>query len=248
VYEGPQVLGELLARAGSPASTEEVAKRFAIAQANGQERREVVPGLFLEEPRFPSPADARRLYSNLFGLWERIEAGLGAADDAPELLPEESRVELPDRGAVQGDRLTRDLVDAIWRHLAGIPEREQRRWRERFALAQPDLASWLEETPLPEPCALAANDLAFETWAMFDHAFGDRLGTVSFSDLKALEAEPPALESEQPVLAEYAAEMLDNLADEAPDFGLAERAQVERAAATVAAALTRTVRELQEPV
>lgn len=241
-YEGPEVLTELLRRAGSSVPAEEVAERFAQAQAQGADRSEVIPGLFDEEPRFQSPDSAKRLYANLFGLWARVEAGLGPWDDAPEVTPEApAPPPLPPRGAFNGNELCPELVEAVWKHLAALPDREQQRMRDRFSNAQPDLSAWLEQVDLPEGGGLAAIDLAFETWAMFDTAFGERLAPVEWKDLKALEAEPPPVESEQPALADYVAEALDTLAEEAPELDASERAQVERLAATVSAALTRAV-------
>jgi hypothetical protein len=96
---------------------------------------------------------------------------------------------------------------------------------------------------LPEGGGLAAHDLIFEAWVMFDRAFDDRLGDVEWKELRELEAEPPALESVQPALAGYVAEQLDNLQDEEPGFGESERAQVERVIATAGAVLTRVVAE-----
>jgi hypothetical protein len=242
IYEGPEVLTALLAQAGSPLAAEEVAERFAAAQAVGEERGEVIPGLFEDEPRFASPDDARRLYSNLFGLWNRLAAGLGPIDDTPEVAPPAPPPEpLPERGSEDGDRLSSEIVEATWRHLAALRAREAGRLRDRFASDQPDLSAWLDQVELPESGGLAASDLAFEAWAMFDLAFGDRLGAVSSRELSALEAEPPPLEAEQPALGAYAAEQLDNLEGEDPDFGPTERAQVERVVAAVAAALTRAV-------
>lgn len=244
VYEGPVVLGELLRKAGSPHDAAEVAAVFRRAQESGEVRSAVVPGLFPAEPRFGSPEDARRLYANLLGLWDRIAAGLGAHDDAPEVVPEPpAPPPLPERGAAEGADLEPELVDAVWRHLAASPPRDVQRRRDRFANAQPDLLAWLEATPLPESGGLAAMDLAFETWAMFDQAFGERLGTVDYRDLRELEREPPALEETQPALAAYVAEQLDNLADEDRAFGLEERAQVERVLAAAAAALGDAVRQ-----
>ncbi len=244
VYEGPEVLGELLRRAGSPHGAEEVAAIFRRAHEAGEPRSSVIPGLFPAEPRFDSPEDARRLYGNLFGLWDRISAGLGAHDDAPEVVPEPpAPPPLPDRGSAEGDDLEPDLVEAVWHHLAAEAPRDVQRRRDRFANVQPDLLAWLEATPLPESGGLAAMDLAFETWSMFDQAFGDRLATVDYRDLRELEREPPPLQETQPALAAYAAEQLDNLADEDPAFGDGERAQVERVLAALAASLTDAVRQ-----
>jgi hypothetical protein len=238
------VLTALLARAGSPHDAAAVAVVFARAQAVDEPRSAVIPGLFPTEPHFESPEAARRLYANLFGLWERLAAGLGPHDDAPEVVPEPpSASPLPTRGMASGRTVPADVVEAVWRHLAASPPRDVQRRRDRFQNVQPDLAAWLDAAPLPGPGALAALDLAFEGWAMLDQAFGDRLCPVEWKQLRAIQDEPPPLEQSQPAIALYAAEQLDILADEDPAFGAAERAQVEKVAAVALAALTRAVRE-----
>ncbi len=245
VYEGPEVLTALLARAGSPHDAAAVADTFRRAQEAGEPRAAVIPGLFAEEPKFESPDAARRLYANLFGLWARLAAGLGPHDDAPEVAAEPPPAPpLPERGAAPGTVVPGDVVELVWRHLAAAPPREVQRRRDRFQNVQPDLAAWLDATPLPESGALAALDLMFESWAMFDQAFGERLGPVEFSALRAVQEEPPPAEETQPALAAYAAEQLDTVADEDATFGESERAQVERALAAAFAALTGAVREV----
>jgi hypothetical protein len=251
-YEGPEVLTALLGRAGSPHTAEEVADRFARASQAGEERAEVIPTLFPEEPRFATPDDARRLYGNLFGLWARVAAGQGAQDDAPAPVPEAAAAPpepppLPERGTCPGDVLPTDLVEAVWKTLAALPSREVQRQRDRFMNAQPDLLAWLDVVQLPASGALAAQDLVFEAWAMFDQAFGDRLGVVDYRTLEEVQREPPPLEAVQPALGAYAAEQLDVLEGEDPDFRDAERAQVERAISAVAAALTGALREATGP-
>ncbi len=247
VYEGPQVLSELLRRAGSPHDADAVAETFARAQRAGEPRSSVIPGLFPEEPRFDTPDDARRLYSNLFGLWARVGAGLGPNDEGPDVLAEPAPPPpLPERGLAMGTALSSELVDAVWRHLAAMAPREMQRRRDRFMNVQPELAGWLDGVPLPESGALAALDLAFELWAMFDQAFGDRLRAADFKVLRALEREPPPLQDTQPAIAAYVVEQLDLLAGEDAKLGDEERAQVEQVVAVVAAALTSSLRPMAE--
>jgi hypothetical protein len=244
VYEGPEVLSALLERAGSKNRAEDVVAMFTQAQAAGEPRSAVIPGIFQDEPRFESPEAARRLYSNLFGLWARLAAGLGAHDDAPEVVPEPAAPpELPERGAAGGDVLEPELVEAVWKNLAAAAPREVQRRRDRFQNVQPDLAAWLEAAPLPDAAAVAAQDLAFEAWAMFDQAFGERLGAVEYHQLRAVEKEPPPLESVQPALAAYVAEQLDVLADDDANVTEEVRAQIERAVAAAVTGLTESVRE-----
>ena len=249
VYEGPEVLSALLRQAGSPQTAEEVAEVFRRAQAAGEARADAIPALFPEEPRFGSPDEARRLYGNLFGLWVRLASGASdegpaaSATPGPVAAPPEPAEPLPERGSEPGDVLSPDLVEGVWKSLADLSPRELQRQRDRFTNSQPDLVAWLETTPLPEAGGLAAMDLTFEAWAMFDQAFGDRLGTVAFRDLRALEKEPPPLSEVQPALATYVAEQLDVVADDDPAFDPAARAQVERAVAALSAALTAAVVE-----
>jgi hypothetical protein len=240
-YEGPEVLTALLARAGSPHGTDEVAEHFRTATAAGEPRGDVIPSLFPEEPRFESPEAARRLYANLFGLWDRVAAGLGVEADEP--VPAEAPPPAPDRGSVDGRVIPPEFVEQAWRYLAALPERELSRMRDQFQNVQPDIDAWLNEVELPEVGGVAAQDLVFEAWAMFDRAFDDRLGDVDWRELRELEAEPPALESVQPALAAYVSEQLDNLQDEEPDFGAPQRAQVERVLAAAAASLTKAIAE-----
>jgi len=243
VYEGPEVLQALLGRAGSTRTADEVAEAFRQALAAREPRAAVIPTLFDAEPHFASPDEARRLYGNLFGLWARLEAGLGAHDDAPDVVPEPPPPPpLPERGLVPGSTLPADLVEAVWKDLAASAPREVARRRDRFMNVQADLCAWLDDVPLPEAGALAATDLAFELWAMFDQAFGERLGTAEWKALSALTREPPPLEAGQPALAAYVAEALDTLAGEDEAFDEQARAQVEKVAATLAAALAGALR------
>lgn len=244
VYEGPEVLAALLTKSGCPLDVEEVFARFASAIAADEPRAAVIPTLFEAEPHFASPDDARRLYANLFGLWARVADGRGPHDDAPEVVAEPPPPPpMPERGSVSGSSPPSDVVEGMWRQLAVAPQRELQRLRDRFANTQPELGAWLDDLELTDGAVAAALDLAFETWAIFDQAFGERIGVAAWSELRTIESEPPSLESEHPALAAYVSEQLDNLTDEDPNFGPSERAQVERALAAVAAALSGVVSE-----
>jgi hypothetical protein len=194
---------------------------------------------------------------------EGSEGGEGEADVDPDSDPDsdldkepdegdEARAEaeaaarpppppLPERGSLAGRCVGPDLVEAVWQQIADLTPHERRRLHHRFESAQPDLVAWLAAAPLPDSGGAAAVDLTFEAWAMLDQAFGDRLGTAAWHDLAGLATEPPPMEVDQPALAAYVAEQLDNLSDDEPAFGPGERAQVERVLAAAVAALGRAL-------
>src|SRR5258706_14243658 len=74
-FEGKPILDELLELAGSAAATEEVLEIFKEASRAGEQPSEIIPTLFEAEPRFPDPDLARRLYQDLFGLWDLAASG-----------------------------------------------------------------------------------------------------------------------------------------------------------------------------
>ena len=83
-FESPEVLAELLAIAGSALSPGEVLARFRAARAEDAEARDVIPTLFPEQPRFPHPDVARRLFQNLLGLWDASASpGFRLASETP---------------------------------------------------------------------------------------------------------------------------------------------------------------------
>ena len=218
-YEGAAALTSLLSRAGSPLTAGEVAAAFQRARAAGEERSAVIPTLFPQEPRFAGPEEASRLYGNLFALWEHSAAGdpvTPAAEPVEEAAAIRPAPPLPPRGAASGDALATDLVEAVWKHLAALEPRERQRLLDRFEGAQPDLVAWLDARPLGDGATVAARDLAFEAWAMFDVAFGERLEAAAFDDLRSAQDEPPALEASQPALAAYVSEALDLVEEEDP--------------------------------
>jgi hypothetical protein len=238
-YEGEEALSALLARAGSPYTAGEVEARFREAQARGDGRDRAIPALFPAEPRFGSPDEARRLYANLFGLWERVRAGPAARNGGPPPpAPRADAPSLPPRGAEPGPEVPAAVVEAAWRHLDALPARERQRQRHRYEAAQPDLAAWVAALPLADVAAVAAQDLAFELWTMLDLAFGDRVRTARYADLRALEAAaPPPLAEGQPALAAYVDEVLDLVEEESAGLPPTDRVAVQRAMATAVEAL-----------
>ncbi len=190
VYEGPDVLGQLLADSGCELTVDEVTEEFVCAAEEGTPGSEIVPLLWELEPRFPNAETARRTFSNLFGLWDAV-----AAEMAGDL------VALP---VVDPDApLTPEFVDRAWQKLDATPEREQRATRDRFDNVQGDVTTWLFEElqGYGDEVAEAALELAFELWWLQVEARGaaprgTRAALVAARDPEGLHPEPePALAS-----------------------------------------------------
>ncbi|AKU92211.1 hypothetical protein [Vulgatibacter incomptus] len=257
IFEGSDVLGRLLERAGAEVGVEGTVSRFAAAIAEGRQPPEVIPALFAKEPRFGDPGDAMRLYGNLFGVWDLLVAGkdpeeIGRMVRPPPVeaseaeAPRKPRIELPPRGSLEGRELPYEIVEGTWQLLEDLPPRERTRRQDRYANVQSELSEWAR---LVDGLSGVAQEtleyLCFELAEMFDHAFGDRFGQVRYRALEV--AEPEAADRVQAYAADYIAESLDE-AEEDEEEGLteAERRAVERYARQAIVAMTASVRVAQE--
>ena len=129
-FEGDEVLAGLLGEARSSCDVAQVRRRFAEALARGQAAGEAIATLWEAEPRFASPSLARRVYSNLFGLWDSLGPAPSPGPKAPAPEPEWD-------GPGQ---LTPDFVEAAWRWLEDLPPKEMQRLLHRFENGQPELS------------------------------------------------------------------------------------------------------------
>jgi hypothetical protein len=152
-FEGPEVLGGLLADSGCELTLDEVIDEFECAVEEGTPGHEVVSLLWEREPRFPTPAAARRTFSNLFGLWDQVATGAIA-----------DLVQLPELAA-KGP-ITAAHADRAWREYDAMSARDQTRARDRFDNAHSEVVAFLTGR-LAQASAVAmeaALELAFETW------------------------------------------------------------------------------------
>ncbi len=163
-YEGPEVLGQLLAGSGCELSVDEVTDEFVAGVEEGSAANEIIPLLWELDPAFASPEQAKRTFSNLFGLWDLV-----AADAVADLVT----LGEPDFDPAQP--LTADWVDSAWRRLDALPSKDWRRARDQFDNVQAETATFVFEA-LQDAHAVAqevAMDQTFETWWMLREARGE---------------------------------------------------------------------------
>ena len=254
-YQGVEFLERLLARAGASVDARGAIERFTLAIRDGLAPPAVIPTLFPGEPRFAGPEEALALYGNLLGAWDLLEDGVDPAEllapRPPEPEPAEEEAEEgeaeaapaahePPRGAVEGPELPPELVDATWRWLDALPNREKVRVRDRYENAQPDLAEWARSQGLPGVAQDVLERLVFELSELFDRAFGDRYGLVRFRALAAATAEEAR--RAQPAAAAYVDESLAEVeADEEAPIEPGGREELEARALQAVAAMAGAV-------
>jgi hypothetical protein len=187
-FESPEVLAELLGIAGSPLGPEEVVSRFRTGRAEGAEAGEVIPTLFPEPPRFPSPDVARRLFQNLLGLWDAAQSPafrLPSRTDAPRRTRPE-QVDPPGPPGPSG--LDVAYVQAVRAWLA-LDRRARDRLTDSFENRQDALLGSLDERRLSDEGWGVLRQLAFELHAVLEHADGAAPASVP---PEALEGDPAA--------------------------------------------------------
>jgi hypothetical protein len=181
-FEGREALDGLLDLAGAALDAPGVLERFQEAFAAGQARSEVIPTLFVEEPRFPDPELAKRLYENLFGLWELVASGRPVALDSPlarpERVPRSRPPSLPPPGPF-GQAPDEAWVEEAWRYLGGLDGRAVERLWHGFENRQDALGVYLNELGLPDNAYAQANELLFELWAMLEAGWPKGLRSVT---------------------------------------------------------------------
>ena len=216
-YEGEDVLEALLLARGCAMSVPQVKARLRAAIAQKAEPRDVFPTLFDSEPQFTSPEEALRLYSNLFGLWDRMVAGL--AEEPPPLREREPKVKkapLARPGPIAEGPLPEPFVEAAWRFLEELHFKERDKLRHRFDNTQPELVEHLRyEAGLSEAGGDTADILLFELWSMLELAHpAAKLDAVMGKELQAALANPASVE---PALERYIDEAVELAASEEED-------------------------------
>jgi hypothetical protein len=207
-FEGRAVLDELLGLAGSRYDTEGALVAVRLGQQEGHAPGEVFPALFDGEPRFPSPEVARRLYGNLFGLWDLVRQGgsvpLEEAPPREARPPKRERTPPPPPFGAEGP--DEAFVEQAWRHLED-DERSRTRLLHAFDNRQDALLQALDEAGLTDEGYGVARFLLFELYAFLELGRPDRPPPRVLP--RVLEADPPPGAAPlPPALVAYAEEAL----------------------------------------
>jgi hypothetical protein len=202
-FEGRDILDGLLEVAGSQLTTDDVLTRFREGAAKGQAASTIIPGLFPEEPRFPDPLYARKLYQNLLGLWDLVSSGKPFALDAPAKTPRVKRPPpVPPAPFGEGGP-DEAFVEAAWRYLQDLDKRERDRLLDAFENRQDALLGLLDEQELPESAYACARFLLFELSAMVELGWRPGVRSITRDELKNADDSVP---SELKALEAYADE------------------------------------------
>jgi hypothetical protein len=230
-FEGKETLEGLLSLAGCPLGAEAVLERFRQAVKDGRERSDVIPELFPQEPRFPDPALARKLYENLFGLWGMVEEGKNIRLETPAPAP--PKPPPPPRPEPFGETPDDAWVEAAWRYVEGLDARSLERLEHGFENRQDGLWVFLDEGDLSDNAFPHVHALLFELWAMLEVGWPPGLSSVSARSISS--ADPGSVPR---ALRAYVAEALfEAEQDEAAPLSGEELEQARRAAEAGLAAL-----------
>lgn len=191
-FEGQAVLQKLLTASGTLADVEDVVGAFQQAVKEGVPAPVVIQALWDDEPRFESPRDAARLFGNLLGLFELVEAGkpLQLTKSGPKVKRE--KAPRPEPFGKEGP--TDVFVEAAWRWFDDFPK-ERQRFEHAFENTQDELVSWLDASGLEDAGFGLARHLVGEVYAML--ALGGwelaSVATERIPEQASLDALPAAL-------------------------------------------------------
>ncbi|WP_426756814.1 hypothetical protein [Myxococcus sp. Y35] len=202
-FEGAPTLDGLLDLTGAALDSAQVLERMRAAHAQGTPSSDFIPTLFDEEPRFPSPDIARRLYQNLLGLWELVAEGKHIRLDDGARPPRPKKVKAPAPAPFHPGVPTSEFVEAAWRYLED-DEKARTRLNHAFENRQDALLGALDAAALTDEGYGVARHLLLELYAMLELGWPPGLTSVSPAVLEADTDAPPV---PQP-LKDYADEAL----------------------------------------
>ncbi len=191
IFEGRQLLDTLLTQCGSLADTEDVYGAFVKAAQSGAGAAVVIDALWEDEPRFSSPDEARRLFSNLLGLFALVESGqkvrLDIAKSGPIRAPKAAR---PKPFGEEGP--TDDDIAAALRFFSDWPK-EFTRFSDAFDNKQDALLTVLDEAALADDVFSIIVLTLKEMFAVFELS-GLQVGSVAVAAMRVETAGafPPA--------------------------------------------------------
>lgn len=153
-YEGQSVLNTLLEASGCELSEEEVIEEFRCGVEEGSEPSDIIPLLWEREPHFQSPDDARRTFSNLFGLWDIIQKE--QVGDLITLIPA-TDIERP---------LTPAYTEQLWKAFGRLSDGDFKKTQSRFENQSDGLGQYLlgALSSLSSHGIEISFQLAFESW------------------------------------------------------------------------------------
>ncbi len=165
-FDGAKDLDALLTKSGALGDVEDVVQAFKQAVAKDVPPQPVIMALWEDEPRFDSPADAEKLFSNLLGLYELVASGqsfdLGAG--TPVIRAKKARAPAPPPLAEAPDF---DWLDLSWRYLDDAPK-ERERLGHAFDNRQDALVSVIDASGLSDAGFAFVRELCFEVFAMLE--------------------------------------------------------------------------------
>lgn len=171
-FEGPEVLDDLLALAGSPFSTDAVVTKMREAQGQKLETKDFIPTLFEAEPRFENPAVARQLFQNLLGLWDIIQSGKPLAPKKEERPERVKRVRAIAPSPFGTKAPTEEFVNAAAEFLHTDPKGWERLLHS-FENRQDELLTHLDDQLLSDGSYLVVRGIVAELHAMLELGWGE---------------------------------------------------------------------------
>jgi hypothetical protein len=182
IFEGRQVLDSLLSQCGSLADTEDVYGAFVKAAQSQSGAAVVIDALWEDEPRFSSPEQARRLFSNLLGLFALVESGQKVRLDVPKSGPIRApKASKPKPFGQEGP--SDDDIAAALRYFSDWPK-EFVRFSDAFDNKQDALLTCLDEAALADDVFAIIVLTLKELFAVFELS-GLQVGSVSAEAIRA---------------------------------------------------------------